>query len=134
MNKEPWLEPTEQNADASPEDVSISGEIQRLRAEFQTRLLAAGLREEALRAGMIDLDGLKLIDISEIQLGDDDRIVDGRRIMAELRRTKPWLFSPASTSNAAAVPTSQPARQKQAMEMTDEEYAAARSAITKYRF
>jgi hypothetical protein len=54
--------------------------------------------------------------------------------MDDLRRTKPWLFTVISSSSLASAPASQPVRRKLAMEMTDEEYAEARTAITKYQF
>jgi hypothetical protein len=111
-----------------------SEEIIKLRGEFQSRLVVANLRTEAVRAGMVDLDGLRLIDISAVRLGNDDKIIGGRKLMDDLRRTKPWLFGVASSSSAAIAPASQPVRQKMALEMTDEEYAAARTAVTKYQF
>jgi len=121
--------------DGSDESQDIeSPEIVKLRSEFQSRLVVANLRTEAVRAGMIDLDGLRMIDLSGVQLGDDDKVVGGRKLMDDLRRTKPWLFGVASSSSAAVAPASQPVRQKTALEMTDEEYAAARTAVTKYQF
>jgi hypothetical protein len=116
-----------------PAEQSATEEISKLRTHFQSRLIAASLRTEAVHAGMIDLDGLKLVNLTEVRLDIDDKVIDGRRIMAELRRNKPWLFGAASTSSAAIAPVSQRARQKTAMEMTDEEYATARSAVTKYQ-
>jgi hypothetical protein len=74
-----------------------------------------------------------LVDISEIRLDENDKVVGGHKIMADLRRNKPWLFGAASTSSAAIAPASQPARQKTAMDMTEAEYTAARTAVTKYR-
>jgi hypothetical protein len=134
MDNETGLEQADPNLENDPVEVTASDEILKLRADFEKRLLMADLRTEAVRAGMIDLDGLRLVDTSKIQLGSDDRIVDGRRIMTELRRIKPWLFSKASTSSVAVVPVSQPVRQKQAMDMSEEEYIAARIAVTKYQF
>jgi hypothetical protein len=130
--------------DNLPEDQAISSDgnalddhpeaedIARLRSDFESRLIAASLRTEAVRAGMIDLDGLKLVDLSGVHLDNNDKVIAGRKIMAELRQNKPWLFGAASTSSAAVAPASQPVRQKTAMDMTDEEYAAARTAVTKY--
>jgi hypothetical protein len=117
-----------------PQDRSAEDEIGKLHAQYQARLVAAGLRAEAIKAGMIDLDGLKLLDASSIVLDADDRIVGGRKLMDDLRRDKPWLFGPTSSSSIAAVPASQPVRQKTALEMTDEEYAAARAALTRHQF
>jgi hypothetical protein len=115
-------------------DQTTTEEIAKLQRDFQSRLVAANLRTEAVRAGMIDLDGLKLVDLSDVRLDDTDKVVGGRQLMTELRRNKPWLFGATSSSSVAFAPASQPVRQKTAMDMTDEEYAVARTAVTKYQF
>jgi hypothetical protein len=109
-------------------------EIARLRNDYQSRLIVANLRTEAVRAGMVDLDGLKLIDMSGVRLGDDDTVAGGRKIMEDLRRNKPWLFGSGSSSSASAAPASQPVRQKSALEMSDDEYASARAVLTRQQF
>ena len=114
-------------------DPAANEEMDRLKSDFQSRLIAANLRTEAVRAGMVDLDGLKLVDLSDVHLDENDKVIGGRKIMAELRRNKPWLFGTSSTSSAAVAPASLPVRQKTAMDMTDEEYAAARTAVTRYQ-
>ncbi len=121
-------------ADTDHEANPGEAEVARLRDELQARVTAASLRTEAVRAGMIDLDGLKLIDLTKVCLDENDMITDGRKIMADLRKAKPWLFGNPSTSSGAIPPVSQPIRARSAMEMTDEEYSAARTAVTKYRF
>ena len=83
---------------------------------------------------MVDLDGLKLISLADAQLAPDDSVVGGRAIIDELRRTKPWLFATPSSSSVAEAPASKPPRQKTALEMTDEEYLAARAALTRRIF
>jgi hypothetical protein len=131
----PEVQPASDQEGALDERQDTESEaIAKLRGEFQTRLVVANLRTEAVRAGMIDLDGLKMIELSSVTLGDDDKVIGGRKLMDDLRRTKPWLFGMASSSSAAIAPASQPTRQKTALEMTDEEYAAARTAVTKYQF
>jgi hypothetical protein len=119
---------------SQPQSDSADDEAGKLHAQYQSRLVAAGLRTEAVRAGMIDLDGLKLIDASTLVLDADDKIVGGRKLMEDLRREKPWLFGATFSSSTAAAPASQPVRQKTALEMTDEEYAAARAALIRPRF
>jgi hypothetical protein len=118
-----------------PADPSeVAGEqIARLESDFRARLVTANLRTEAVRAGMVDLDGLKLMDLSQVQLDDNDKIIDGGKLMSELRRSKPWLFGRPSSSSVASAPASKPLKQKTAMEMSDEEYFAAKTAVTKYR-
>jgi hypothetical protein len=117
-----------------PQPEKLSDEVVKLRSDFESRLVTANLRTEAVRAGMIDLDGLKLVDRSALLLDEDDKIVGGRELMTDLRRNKPWLFNAASSSSAATAPASQPPRPKMAIDMTEEEYAAARNAVTKYKF
>ena len=112
----------------------VDDEIAKLRAEYESRLVAANLRTEAVRAGMVDLDGLKLVDLSSVALDVNDKIIDGRKLMDDLRRHKPWLFGAASSSSPAVAPASQPVRHKTALEMTDEEYVTARAALTRHRF
>lgn len=124
----------DQDNDLDGQPETASEEITKLRDEFQARLVMASLRTEAVRAGMIDLDGLKMVDVSSVRLGTDDRVIGGRKLMDDLRRTKPWLFGTPSSSSAAVAPASQPVRTKTALEMTDDEYAAARAAVTKYHF
>jgi hypothetical protein len=127
------LEPQpDSTGEDQPGEHPESEEIVKLRVDFQSRLITASLRTEAVRAGMIDLDGLKLLDLSQVRLDNDDKVIGGRKIMAELRRNKPWLFGVESTSSAAIAPASHPVRQKTAMDMTDAEYTAARTAITRY--
>ena len=129
-------ESTLEQDESAPSDQTdkLSEELTKLKNEFQSRLVTANLRTEAVRAGMVDLDGLKLVDLSGVQLDDNDKIVGGRKLMEELRRNKPWLFATASSSSVSVAPSSQPVRQKTALEMTDDEYAAARQAVIKYRF
>ena len=126
--------PSGQDAPLPANHDDLTVEIAKLRADFQSRLIAANLRTEAVQAGMIDLDGLKLVNFSDAQLGPDDKVVGSRQLMDELRRQKPWLFGAASSSSAAATPASQPVRRKSALEMTNEEYAAARAALIKRHY
>ena len=99
--------------------------------ESQARLIRAELKVEAVRAGMVDLDGLKLLNLADTKLNGDGEVEDAPQIMAELRRAKPWLFGGTSSSSPAIAPPVQPHRQKLATDMTDEEYRAARVALLK---
>lgn len=106
----------------------------RREADSDARLIRAELKVEALRAGMIDLDGLKLLDTGEVRLDADGSVVDGGMILARLKRTKPWLFgSPASSSAAAHPPRPEPARMRHANELSHDEWVTARAALLRRR-
>ncbi|HEX7389410.1 MAG TPA: hypothetical protein VF286_04820, partial [Acidiphilium sp.] len=64
------------NDDALPEDWRMRAEmaerlLDQIRQDSSERLKRAELKIEAVRAGMIDLDGLKLIDFDQVALGED---------------------------------------------------------------
>ncbi len=99
----------------------------------EARLILAELKAESLKAGMIDLDGLKLIDLSGAKLNEQGQFEGAAEMMAELRRAKPWLFG-RSSSSGAVPPPAQPPRQRLATEMTDEEYRTARAALLKRHY
>lgn len=100
--------------------------------EARSRVIRAELKVEAVRAGILDLDGLKLLDLHDVQVTPSGELANGAELIAQLRRAKPWLFSAPSSSSGASAPPAQPPRLKLATEMTDEEYRAARAALLKH--
>ena len=111
----------------------LERQLAEVQQRTEARLIRAELKTEAIRAGMIDLDGLKLIDPSQVKLGADDEVEGAPALMTHLKKAKPWLFAGASLSSTAMPPPAQAPRQKMATEMTDVEYRAAREAILKRR-
>ncbi len=125
----------------SPEDSesTLQDRIERLERESQesrkrsdNRLVLAEMKVQALRAGMIDLDGLKFLDMTQVHLEEDGNVPDGAKLLSQLKANKPWLFASPTSSSTARVPTSRPAQQKLVKDMTDEEYRIARANIVKY--
>jgi hypothetical protein len=102
-----------------------------LEQETSARVLRAELKVEAVRAGIVDLDGLKLFDLKGVELTSEGELANSAELMAQLKRAKPWLFGASSSSSPASPPPAQPPRQKLATDMTDDEYRAARAAILK---
>jgi hypothetical protein len=109
---------------------------QRLRQAITTQqevLLRAELKVEAVRAGMIDLDGLKLVDTTGLNLGENGEIEGGRSVMQKLRRSKPWLFGQASSSNPGLPPPALAPAAKSATDMSLDEWRAARADLLRRR-
>jgi hypothetical protein len=129
--------PTDTDAHEDP-DADLRTRLAKLELDSQEnrrlnekRVVISELKVEALRANMIDLDGLQFLDMGQIHLGNDGNVADGAEIIGRLKRAKPWLFATPSSSSIAKVPPSVPARQKLASEMSDEEYRIARANIIK---
>lgn len=97
--------------------------------DADSKLMRAELKVEAIRAGIVDLDGLKLLDLSSISLEPSGQLTGGVELIRNFRAAKPWLFEPSFSSRPVLVPPSQSPRSKSAVDMTDEEYAAARAAV-----
>ncbi len=104
--------------------------------DAEHRLIRAELKAEAVRAGILDLDGLKLVDTSGVKLNETGDVEGAPQIIAQLRQAKPWLFGSASSSSSsiAAPPPAQPPRQKRATDMSEAEWRAARADLLRRRF
>ncbi len=102
-------------------------------AEAEKRIVHAELKSEAVRAGMVDLDGLKLVDLSQMKLNEAGGVDGGAALMARLRRDKPWLFAGANSSSSAAAPPAQPTKPRLATEMSLDEWRAARAELLRRR-
>lgn len=127
---------TDPTAEAAPPPGDRVAELERrlldMEAAHRVALLTAGLRAEAVRAGMVDLGGLKLIDTAGVTLDSSGEVAGGAALMANLRRAKPWLFGlphgGSSTSIATAPPAQAPQR-RNATDMTHDEWQAARAEL-----
>lgn len=102
-------------------------------ATLRAKLLQAELRTAAARAGMIDLDGVKLVDTSKLAVNDSGELAEAPEIMSRLRQEKPWLFSRGSSSSPAVAPRATPPKPKTAMEMSVEEWRVARAELLRRR-
>jgi hypothetical protein len=112
----------------------LERKLTEFRQQSDTRLIRAEMKVEAIRAGMIDLDGLKLLELSSVKLNEKGEIDDAFGLMARFKKAKPWLFGTPSSSSSLSAPLVQPPRQKLATEMTNAEYAVARAALLKQRY
>lgn len=96
------------------------------------RVIRAELRTVAQAAGMVDLDGLKLADLSTVKLNDAGEVEGADALMTALKEAKPYLFKAATgTSLPGDPPKPAPIGDKVVKDMTPAEYAAARKAATK---
>jgi hypothetical protein len=100
----------------------LEQQVRSLSEQARVNLVMSELKAEAVRAGMVDLDGLKLLDTSSVAVGEGGEVTGAAAVMERFRRAKPWLFSSPSTTTTAVPPPSQPPRAKKAIDMTPEEY------------
>jgi uncharacterized membrane protein YqiK len=121
-------------AKAAEEKAQADAAVARAAAEkaANERIIRAELKAEAIKAGMVDLDGLKLADLSSVTIGDDGNVTGATELLTALKEAKPYLFSapqPHSSNPTPPPPAPKPGDKKLAKDMTPEEFAAARRAI-----
>lgn len=122
-----------QQPDDDPKVAELERRLAEIEAATTQRILHAELRSHATRAGMVDLDGLRLLDTTALKLTETGELEGGARLMADLRRAKPWLFQSASSSSPAAPPPNRPQPAKRATEMSHAEWRAARADLLRRR-
>ncbi len=118
--------------DPPPEDrvAGLERQLAEMQAAHRAALLQASLRAEAQRAGMVDLDGLKLVDATALQVDERGEVAGAAALMAAMRRAKPWLFAGGhSSSSTAAAPPAQPPKPRRAADLTYDEWQAARAEL-----
>jgi len=113
---------------------SAEAALSQMQAEMAARVARAELKAEAVRAGMIDLDGLKLIDAASVRLNQNGEVEDAASLLARMKREKPWLFGAGASSSAAAnPPRPEPPRTRHANELSHEEWLSARAVLIRRR-
>ena len=92
----------------------------------EQRIIRAEMKAAAIKAGMVDLDGLKLADLSSVKLNEAGEVEGADELMTKLKEAKPYLFaSNQSTSNPGQKPPKKDdSKPKTAKEMTPEEWKA----------
>ena len=101
--------------------------------------MMAELRARALAAGMVDADGVKLLDTGKASLAEDGSLVLPEGVFEAARRNKPYLFTPIggaggnTTGSTARAPAHAAPRPHLATEMSFEEWQAARAELLRRR-
>ena len=118
-------------ADAKKAREEADQKVTAAQASANERIIRAELKAEAIKAGMVDLDGLKLADLSKVKLNDAGEVEGADALMTELKKAKPYLFgTPGSTSNTETKPPKPGAPEiKDATTLSKEEYKKARDDI-----
>jgi hypothetical protein len=111
----------------------LEAALRETRMISEQRLIHAELKSEALRSGIVDLDGLKLIDPNQVTVDENGAVKGAAAVIFALQREKPWLFNTGNSSSLATAPPITSNRAKLATEMTLDEWRAARVELLRRR-
>lgn len=64
-----------------------------VRADASGRLIQAELKSQAIQAGIVDLDGLRLAEIDGLSVNEAGDVQGAEEAIASLRKHKPYLFA-----------------------------------------
>lgn len=113
--------------------VELESRLADMEARTNQRLIHSELKSQALRAGIVDLDALKLIETDGLEIDESGNLAGAAKLIADLKRNKPYLFGPANTSTPLSPPPTAPPSVKRATQMTHAEWQSARSELLRRR-
>jgi hypothetical protein len=100
-----------------------------VRQDVRSRVLLSELKVEAVRAGIIDVDCIKILDLDQINAEEQNITKIVAQLIRDFKLEKPWLFQSTSSSTMVALPSAEASAQRRVMEMTDAEYRSARAEM-----
>ncbi|MDR3736043.1 MAG: hypothetical protein P4L10_10970 [Acidobacteriaceae bacterium] len=101
--------------------VEAEAKVTEATTSAQARVIRAEIKAAAIKAGMIDLDGLKMLDLSGIKLNEAGDVEGAEALLDAAKKAKPYLFGDAKTSSTMPPPKPKEQTEKTAKEMTDAE-------------
>lgn len=111
---------------------AAQGKIDAAEQASNDRIIRAELKAAAVKAGMIDMDGLKLADLSTVKLNDKGELEGADALMEAMKTAKPYMFQASgTTTQTAPAPANTPPGVKLAKDMNPAEYAAAKAELIK---
>jgi len=107
----------------------MEAKVSMVSAAATEKLVRAELKAAAIKAGIVDLDGLRLADVSGVKLTDSGDVEGAEALIEKLKETKPYLFAAVSSTTTAKPPSQDPPKAKSAKDMTPDEF---KSALAQY--
>lgn len=89
----------------------------------QERIIRAELKALAVAEGIVDVEGLKLADLSKVKLNEDGELEGGSELIKDLKEKKAYLFGEKkSTTNPEGMPKNKTNEKNDVTKMSREEY------------
>ena len=96
-----------------------------IEAAANDKILRSELRALAREAGILDIDDLKLLDVSKLKIDDDGNVTGAEDLIKAFKEAKPYKFKElTSTSATTPTPKADAGKQKKVSDMTEAEARA----------
>lgn len=80
------------------------GKVKEATTAAEKRIIRAELKAEAIKAGIVDLDGLSLADLSGVKIDENGEVVGGKEAIEKLKESKPYLFGTKKSTSSKDEP------------------------------
>ncbi len=108
---------------------SLDEQLAAERTAANSRLIRAELKASAIKAGIVDLDGLKLVDTSKLTVNAEGDVEGVDALMTDLAKSKPYLFKTQGSSGTSPVPSKDAPPPVNAVELRKKDPAAYEAAL-----
>ena len=95
------------------------------------RIIRAELKAEAIKAGLVDMDALKLADLTKVTLKDDGTVEGAEALFADLKKAKPYLFGSVNSSSTQKAPATGDPAPKSVKDLSKADYEKAKREAIK---
>lgn len=95
------------------------------------RVLRAELKAVALKHGVVDMDALKLLDLSKVKLLENGDLEGADELFEAAKKAKPYLFAAPTVGTTLKSPVPKNGEPADVRKLTSVEYAAAKKEATR---
>ena len=122
---------TESKTALEAKDAEIATKLAESSTAAKEQVKAARLEALALREGLVDLDGLKLLDLSKITQKEDGTFEGADEVFKAAREAKPYLFGEKVNTTTTTKPAPKPGDPApiDARKLSSEEYQKEKTAL-----
>ncbi|KUZ66875.1 hypothetical protein WI36_24225 [Burkholderia ubonensis] len=93
------------------------------------RVMRAELKAHAVKAGLVDMEALELLDLSSVKFNDKGELEGADALFEAAKKAKPYLFGAQNTGSTSRTPDPAANTPRDVRKMTAAEYEAAKAQM-----
>jgi hypothetical protein len=76
----------------------LNSKLAEVSSTYKKEIILSKLQTEALKAGIVDVDGIKLADLSSLSIDENNVLQGASEVISSLKESKPYLFKKGESS------------------------------------
>lgn len=128
------LKADEISAKDNEHKTALEQKISEVSGTYKKELMLTKVQVEAVKAGIIDLDGVKLADFSKVSFDEENNLVGSNELIEDLKKNKPYLFKKTDKTTYEKDPPASTSNTKTDVRgMSDPDYIKYKASILKHK-